>query len=183
MNNLYDVLVIGGGMIGSAIARELSRYDLKIGVLEKNLDVCYETSGRNSAVVHGGFAYDTGTLKAKLCVEGNQIMGDLSKELDFPFLRCGKELADQSLFVTLDSPHDRLTVAGVQYMLRQLGKRAGVKNVHPHRVRRTIATDLLARGMKIEEVKEFLGHEKLDTTMIYCTIKEENVQTSHRKYA
>jgi len=92
MNNLYDVLVIGGGMIGSAIARELSRYDLKIGVLEKNLDVCYETSGRNSAVVHGGFAYDTGTLKAKLCVEGNQIMGDLSKELDFPFLRCGKVL-------------------------------------------------------------------------------------------
>ena len=92
-------------------------------------------------------------------------------------------LADQSLFVTLDSPHDRLTVAGVQYMLRQLGKRAGVKNVHPHRFRRTIATDLLARGMKIEEVKEFLGHEKLDTTMIYCTIKEENVQTSHRKYA
>ena len=92
-------------------------------------------------------------------------------------------LADQPLFVTLDSPHDRLTVAGVQYMLRQLGKQAGVKNVHPHRFRRTIATDLLARGMKIEEVKEFLGHEKLDTTMIYCTIKEENVQTSHRKYA
>ncbi len=92
MKNLYDVLVIGGGMIGSAIARELSRYDLKIGVLEKNLDVCYETSGRNSAVVHGGFAYDTGTLKAKLCVEGNQMMEELSRELDFPFLRCGKVL-------------------------------------------------------------------------------------------
>ena len=54
MKPLYDVLVIGGGVIGSAIARELSRYDLRIGVLEKNLDVCYETSGRNSAVVHGG---------------------------------------------------------------------------------------------------------------------------------
>lgn len=92
-------------------------------------------------------------------------------------------LADQPLFVTLDKPHDRLTVAGIQYMLRQLGHRAGVKNTHPHRFRRTIATDLLARGMKIEEVKEFLGHEKLDTTMIYCTIKEENVQASHRKYA
>lgn len=92
-------------------------------------------------------------------------------------------LTDQPLFVTLDQPHNRLTVAGVQYMLRQLGRRAGVKNVHPHRFRRTIATDLLARGMKIEEVKEFLGHEKLDTTMIYCTIKDENVQASHRKYA
>ncbi len=92
MENLYDVLVIGGGMIGSAVARELSRYDLRIGVLEKNLDVCYETSGRNSAVVHGGFAYDTGSLKAKLCVEGNQMMGELAEELDFPFLRCGKVL-------------------------------------------------------------------------------------------
>lgn len=79
-------------MVGSAVARELSRYDLRIGVLEKNLDVCYETSGRNSAVVHGGFAYDPGTLKAKLCVEGNQMMGQLAEELDFPFLRCGKVL-------------------------------------------------------------------------------------------
>ena len=92
-------------------------------------------------------------------------------------------LEDQPLFVTLDKPHGRLTVAGVQYMLRQLGGRAGVKNTHPHRFRRTIATDLLSRGMKIEEVKEFLGHEKLDTTMIYCTVKEENVQASYRKYA
>ena len=92
MKTLYDVLIIGGGMIGSAIAREMSRYDLKIGVLEKNLDVCYETSGRNSAVIHGGFAYDKGTLKAKLCVEGNQMMDQLAEELDFPFLRCGKVL-------------------------------------------------------------------------------------------
>ena len=98
-------------------------------------------------------------------------------------MRQQEGLVGQPLFVTLDKPYSRLTVAGVQYMLRQLGGRAGVKNTHPHRFRRTIATDLLARGMKIEEVKEFLGHEKLDTTMIYCTIKEENVQASHRKYA
>ena len=90
---------------------------------------------------------------------------------------------DRPLFVTLNNPHDRLTVAGVQYMLRQLGRRAGVENVHPHRFRRTIATDLLNRGMPIEQVKEFLGHEKLDTTMIYCMVKEDSVRTSHKRYA
>ena len=92
MERIYDVLIIGGGVVGSAIAREMSRYRLKIGVLEKNLDVCYETSGRNSGVVHGGFAYDTGSLKAKLCVEGNRGMGQLTRELDVPFRRCGKVL-------------------------------------------------------------------------------------------
>lgn len=94
-----------------------------------------------------------------------------------------EEMKELPLFVTLDRPHGRLTVAGMQYMLRGLGKRAGVKNVHPHRFRRTIATDLLNRGMPIEQVKEFLGHEKLDTTMIYCTVKEEGIQASHRKFA
>lgn len=93
------------------------------------------------------------------------------------------DLESKPLFVTLDKPHDRLTVAGVQHMLRQLGRRAKVDNVHPHRFRRTIATDLLGRGMPIEQVKTFLGHEKLDTTMIYCTVKEESVRASHKKYA
>ena len=92
VNPHFDVLIIGGGVVGSAIARELARYQLTIGVLEKNLDVCCETSGRNSAVVHGGFAYDPGTLKARLCVEGNRMMDQLSEELDFAFLRCGKVL-------------------------------------------------------------------------------------------
>lgn len=94
-----------------------------------------------------------------------------------------EQIRNEPLFTTLDYPHGRLKVPGVQYMLRQLGKRAGVENVHPHRFRRTIATDLLSRGMPIEQVKEFLGHEKLDTTMIYCTVKTESVQASHRKYA
>lgn len=92
----FDVLVIGGGVVGSAIARELTRYKLKVGVLEKNLDVCCETSGRNSAVVHGGFAYDTGSLKAKLCVEGNQGMQQLAEELGFAFKRCGKVLVGKT---------------------------------------------------------------------------------------
>lgn len=99
------------------------------------------------------------------------------------YLRERGAKANEPLFVTSDNPHNRLTVAGIQYTLRQLGDRAGVKGVHPHRFRRTIATDLLNRGMPIEQVKDFLGHEKLDTTMIYCTVKTENVQASHRKFA
>lgn len=94
-----------------------------------------------------------------------------------------EELQCRPLFASTKAPHNRLTVAGVQYMLRKLGENAGVKNVHPHRFRRTIATDLLSRGMHIEEVKDLLGHEKLDTTMLYCTIKEQNVRESFRKYA
>lgn len=99
------------------------------------------------------------------------------------YLKERKALEEEPLFVTLDKPHNRLTVSGIQYMLRQLGKVCGIENVHPHRFRRTIATDLLNRGMPIEQVKEFLGHEKLDTTMIYCMVKAENVQSSHKKYA
>ena len=79
MKKQYDVVIIGAGVVGSAIARELSRYKLSIAVLEKNLDVCNETSGRNSAVVHGGFANPTGSLKAKCCVEGNRIMDQLAE--------------------------------------------------------------------------------------------------------
>lgn len=97
MKTVYDVLIIGGGVVGSAVARELSAYKLSIGVLEKNFDVCNETSGRNSGVVHGGFAYDTGTLKAKLCVEGNRMMDQLSDELGFRFDRCGKVLVGNTL--------------------------------------------------------------------------------------
>jgi glycerol-3-phosphate dehydrogenase len=92
MSASFDVLVIGGGVIGSAVARELSRYRLSLAVVEQNLDVCNETSGRNTGVCHGGFAYDTGSWKAKLCVQGNQMMGDLSEELGFDFRRSGKVL-------------------------------------------------------------------------------------------
>ena len=92
MLHSFDAAVIGGGVVGSAIARELSRYDLSIAVLEENLDVVCEASGRNSAVVHGGFAYDRGSLKARLCVEGNRMMDQLSAELGFRFIRSGKVL-------------------------------------------------------------------------------------------
>ncbi len=89
---------------------------------------------------------------------------------------------NEALFVSLKSPHQRLSVAGIEEILRKLGRKTGIDNVHPHRFRRTMATNVLNKGMPIEEVKELLGHVKLDTTMIYCTINKENVKHSHRKY-
>lgn len=75
----------------------------------------------------------------------------------------------------------RLTVAGVENILKRIGKDANVENVHPHRFRRTMATNVLRKGAALEEVKELLGHTKLDTTMIYCTISRENVKHTHQR--
>lgn len=90
MKNTFDVVIIGGGVVGCAIARELARYKLKIALLEKNPDICFETSGRNSGVIHAGFNNRPGTLMAELCVKGNRMFDDIAKELDVPFRRTGK---------------------------------------------------------------------------------------------
>ena len=86
---MTDIIVIGAGVTGCAIARELSRYDLKITVLERASDVCEGTSKANSGIVHAGYDAHPGTLKAKLNAEGNRLMEALSEELDFPFKRNG----------------------------------------------------------------------------------------------
>ncbi len=85
----YDVVVVGGGVIGCAVARELSKYECKVLVLEKEEDVCAGTSKANSGIVHAGYDAKPGTLKAKFNVLGNEMMGELAKELDFPFERNG----------------------------------------------------------------------------------------------
>lgn len=85
----YDVAVIGAGVTGCAVARELARWDLKVCVLEKGEDVCCGTSKANSAIVHAGHDAEPGSLKARFNLEGNRLMGDLAKELDFDFVRNG----------------------------------------------------------------------------------------------
>lgn len=86
---MYDVVIIGAGVIGSAIARELSRYQANICVIEREEDVCNGTSKANSAIIHAGFDAKPGSLKAKLNVRGNEMMDRLSKDLDIPFTRNG----------------------------------------------------------------------------------------------
>ena len=86
---MYDVIIIGAGVSGTAVARELSRYQGRFCVLEKEEDVCCGTSKANSGIVHAGYDAMPGTWMAKLNVEGNRIMEKLAEELDFPFKRTG----------------------------------------------------------------------------------------------
>ena len=86
-----------------------------------------------------------------------------------------------ALFVGLRKPNKRLTKAGAEDIIRRIGKRAGIEDAHPHRFRRTAATNALNRGMPLQEVSRFLGHAKLETTMIYCTISKDNVKHSHQR--
>ena len=86
---MFDVVVIGAGVSGAAIARELSKWELKVLVLERGLDVCEGTSKANSGIVHAGYDAKSGTLKAKLNVAGSRRMEALSRDLDFPYKKNG----------------------------------------------------------------------------------------------
>lgn len=86
----FDVAVIGAGVVGCAIAREMRRRDLRVAVLERELDVGGGNSSRNSGVLHGGFTYKPGSLRARICIEGNHEFDAVAEELGVPFKRTGK---------------------------------------------------------------------------------------------
>lgn len=116
MNMEKDVVIIGGGVVGSCIARELSRYELDVLLLEKEEDVCSGTSKANSAIAHAGFDAVPGTLKAKFNVEGNRMMVALSKELDFEFKMNGSIVLcfDENDRPALGALYDRGIANGVE---------------------------------------------------------------------
>lgn len=87
-----------------------------------------------------------------------------------------------ALFVTLRAPYERLMIGGVESRLRELGRQLNLSKVHPHKFRRTLATSAIDKGMPIEQVQQLLGHQKIDTTMHYAMVKQQNVKISHRKY-
>lgn len=87
-----------------------------------------------------------------------------------------------ALFVSLLKPHNRLEISGVELRLRKLGRKLGIAKVHPHKFRRTLATRAIDKGMPIEQVQQLLGHAKIDTTMQYAMVNQNNVKISHRKY-
>lgn len=87
-----------------------------------------------------------------------------------------------ALFVSLLHPYNRLEISGVEIRLRNLGKKLDIPKVHPHKFRRTLATRAIDKGMPIEQVQMLLGHSKIDTTMCYAMVDQQNVKISHRKY-
>lgn len=89
---------------------------------------------------------------------------------------------NKALFVSLDAPHERLQISGVEIRLRALGRRLHLDRVHPHKFRRTMATMAIDKGMPIEQVQVLLGHSKIDTTMHYALVNQSNVKESHRRY-
>lgn len=95
----------------------------------------------------------------------------------------GRTDANPALFVSLKSPNSRLTIGGIQEALKRLGNRVGIPKVHPHRFRRTGATRNLNKGMPIEQVKELLGHARIDTTMLYLTINRNIVKSNYQRLA
>ena len=87
-----------------------------------------------------------------------------------------------ALFVSLAKPHTRLTISGVEVRLRKMGKVVHIDKVHPHKFRRTLATMAIDRGMPIEQVQKLLGHVRIDTTLHYAMVNQQNVKIAHRKY-
>ncbi len=87
-----------------------------------------------------------------------------------------------ALFVSLHQPAARLKISGVETRLHKLGRETGIMHVHPHKFRRTLATAAIERGMPVEQVQRLLGHVKIDTTMQYAMVNQNNVKMSHRRY-
>ena len=90
--------------------------------------------------------------------------------------------SNPALFVSLSAPHTRLTISGIEVRLRNLGKDINLHKIHPHKFRRTLATQAIDKGMPIEQVQRLLGHVKIDTTLHYAMVNQSNVKMAHRKY-
>ena len=87
-----------------------------------------------------------------------------------------------ALFVSLNAPHERLKIGGVEVRLREYGRKLNITKMHPHKFRRTMATRAIDKGMPVEQLQHLLGHQRIDTTMQYAMVKQSNVKQAHRKY-
>lgn len=90
--------------------------------------------------------------------------------------------SNPALFVTSKFPFKRLEKSGIEYVCKYIGQRSDVQGVHPHRFRRTLATNLIYKGVPIEQVRVILGHSKIDTTLLYSTVDQESVKINHSRF-
>ena len=90
--------------------------------------------------------------------------------------------SNEALFVSMKEPHQRLSISGIELIIRTLGINSNINKVHPHKFRRTLATMAIDKGMPVEQVQKLLGHVKIETTMHYALVNQSNVKISHRRY-
>ena len=156
------------------------------GIRNKALiEFLYSTGCRVSEVVgldikHVDFVHNSVIVNGKGNKQREVYISDKAMYWLNEYIRSRKD-KNSALFI--GKGQKRLQKSGIEAALRKIGADASVEKVHPHRFRRTIATNLINKGMPVQEVQQILGHSKIDTTMLYCKIDKNNVQSSHRKYA
>lgn len=157
------------GIRDLAIVDLLASTGMRVGELVKldRADIDFE--GRQ-CVVHG-----KGGKERRVYFDARTKV-HLSEYLD------GRNDNNPALFVSLDARANRLEISGVELRLREMGQKLGLGRVHPHKFRRTMATRAIDKGMPIEQVQVLLGHSKIDTTLCYAMVEQENVRQSHRRY-
>lgn len=188
---MYDIIIVGGGVIGCSIARSLSKYDKKICLIEKNVEICQETTKANSAIVHGGYDCEPGSLKAKMNVRGNAMFPKLSQELDFAFNKIGSLVLafNEDEMKTVEELYKRGMKNGVEGLeiidsnkVKEIEPKvsdnvvgalycssAGV--VDPFNLTYAMMENAIENGVELFTETELLGIEKNDNTIIVETNK------------
>lgn len=150
------------------------------------IDLLYSTGMRVGELVN--LNIDDVNFEARECVvfgkgdKERRVYFDAKAKLHLQNYLRRRQDDNPALFVTLDAPHARLKISGVEVRLRRLGRSLNLYKIHPHKFRRTMATRAIDKGMPIEQVQKILGHSQIDTTMQYAMVNQTNVKTSHQKF-
>ena len=190
---MYDICIIGAGVIGASIARELAKYKVKVCLIEKEEDVSCGASKANSGIVHGGYSDKPGTLKAKLCVQGNRMYEQLNKELNFGYRETGSLVLAfrEEDKITLQKLYEYGTLNGVggleiidgdkaremePYLSKEVKSalycaNAGVTS--PYEFVIALTENAIANGVDLKLNTAVIGIEKVDDYFKLTTNKEE----------
>ncbi len=150
------------------------------------IDLLYSTGIRVGELVN--LNIDDINFEARECVvfgkgdKERQVYFDAKAKLHLQDYLESRNDDNPALFVTLDAPHARLKISGVEIRIRELGRSLNLNKIHPHKFRRTMATRAIDKGMPIEQVQKILGHSQIDTTMQYAIVNQNNVKSSHQRY-